>query len=175
MKKFKETARTAGLFVLFCVLCIGVGCATLEGAAQGSGEQVDFTLTDIDGARVSLESLRGQVVLLSFWATWCTPCKEEIPILEELYAKYKEQGLAILLINVDSPDKTSEAKAYLRSIHTKMTPLFDPDSGTTSFLNPSFEFPFNLLVDREGRNAWEHKCFSAGDEVELEQRIQELL
>ena len=65
----------------------------------------DFTLTNMQGEQVSLSQYRGKVVILNFWATWCPPCREEMPSMERLYRNYKDKGLVMLAINVDKNGK----------------------------------------------------------------------
>lgn len=85
-----------------------IGAVSPGGAAQGSGAQAgkvapDFKLKSPDGKTVELRQFRGKPVLLNFWATWCEPCKQEMPELEQLYRQYKDQGLVVLGVSIDSP------------------------------------------------------------------------
>jgi thiol-disulfide isomerase/thioredoxin len=77
-----------------------VQTAVAPGAEVGRSAP-DFTLTDMQGQQVTLSELKGKVVILNFWATWCPPCRQEMPSMEELYRTYKDQGLVILAVNVE--------------------------------------------------------------------------
>ena len=173
---------TAGMTVALMVVSL-FGCATTSGTSKSTGathaitpgQTVSFTLPDASGNDVRLADAKGSVVLVSFWASWCTPCKEEIPLLQELQDRYGDQGLKVLLVNVDTPDKMSEAKAYIKSLGISMTPLFDPDSSTTGFLNPDNDLPFSLMVDRQGREIYRHHGFAPGDEADIEEIAKQAL
>ena len=169
-----------GIAVAMTMAVVSVsGCATMQRNATATtgapGQTVSFSLTDAEGGDVRLADARGSIVLLSFWASWCTPCKEEIPLLQDLQDRYADQGLKIMLVNVDTPDKLSEARAYIASLGITMTALFDPDSSTTGFLNPDNDLPFALMVDRQGREIYRHHGFAPGDETELEDIVKTAL
>lgn len=85
--------------LLFAALLV-IACGT-PAAARLGGPAPDFTLQTIDGAPVQLSRLKGQPVWVNFWATWCGPCREEMPAMQELYAQYRDQGLVILAVNME--------------------------------------------------------------------------
>ena len=102
--------------LIFSVACSGVllsGCAG-SGTASGYGPEIgklapDFTLNGLDGQEVSLSGLRGKPVLLNFWATWCGPCRIEMPFLQEIYEKWTGKELVLLAVNLhEDPDKVRE-------------------------------------------------------------------
>jgi peroxiredoxin len=110
-------------------------------------EQVDFTLTDLRGKEWSLKALKGKVVLVNFWATWCPPCRKEMPDLEALSKQFAEQGLVILSITDDDPQKV---KAYLEKQNITYPVLLDAGSK----LNAQFRvygIPRSFLYDRDGK------------------------
>ena len=174
----KYALAACGMAVVMVAVSF-TACATMQSATTATtsapGQTVTFTLPDAAGTDVKLSDARGSIVLLSFWASWCTPCKEEIPLLQDLQDRYADQGLKIMLVNVDTPDKLSEARAYVASLGVTMTALFDPDSSTTGFLNPDNDLPFALMVDRQGREIYRHHGFAPGDETELEDIVKTAL
>ncbi len=107
----------------------------------------DFTLKDLDGNDVKLSSLKGKAVVINFWATWCYPCKEEIPDLQKSYDENKDKGLIILGVNIkENGTKVSKfAKDY------KMTyPILLDIDGTISDAYHVFGIPMSFFIDREG-------------------------
>jgi len=95
------------------------GAVSAGGAAQGVGAQAgkeapNFKLKDPEGKPVELKQLRGKPILLNFWATWCAPCKEEMPELEQIYRQYKGQGLVVLGVSVDDSSSVKGVPALLR-------------------------------------------------------------
>lgn len=98
---------------------------TQRGQVQ-SGLAPDFTLASFDGREVNLSNLRGQVVIINFWASWCPPCREEAPYLEQTWRKYQDKG--VVFIGVDYVDTEKEALAYIDEF--EITYLNGPDIGT---------------------------------------------
>ncbi|HEX9962559.1 MAG TPA: redoxin domain-containing protein, partial [Pyrinomonadaceae bacterium] len=119
----------------------------------------DFELTSIDGRRVKLSDLKGKVVLIDFWATWCGPCFKSMPTLVKLYEKYKDRGLEILYVSVDE-----EADRYKIPIVAKENKLEFPvllDEGAKALYNVKV-FPTSIFIDREGNIR--HRDTGFGDE-----------
>jgi peroxiredoxin len=116
---------------------------------------LDFTLKDRNGESVRLEDFRGKAILLNYWATWCGPCKVEIPIFNELYAKYRDQGLVILGISVDDDEPT--LKEFV-----KKTPMNYPvllAAGQEEVLEAAGEvygYPTSFFIDRSGSVCGRH-------------------
>ncbi|HYW70444.1 MAG TPA: TlpA disulfide reductase family protein [Pyrinomonadaceae bacterium] len=120
--------------------------ARLE-ADDAARAKADFTLADLDGKNWTLQELRGKVVLVNFWATWCPPCRKEMPDLDTLYRKFKDQGLVILAID---DEEVAKIKPYLAEHPVSYTILLDPGRKT----NQSFRIdgiPKSFVYDREGK------------------------
>jgi peroxiredoxin len=117
-------------------------------AVVGEGHPApDFTLPALDGAEVSLSSLRGRVVLLNFWATWCKPCEDEMPAMARLHAQLAGDGFELLAVSVDEGDE--EVRAFRDRLGLRFPILRDPaKSAATAY--QTFRFPESWLVDREG-------------------------
>jgi thiol-disulfide isomerase/thioredoxin len=108
----------------------------------------DFTLPTLSGAPIHLSELRGKVVLLNFWATWCVPCRTEMPSLEALYQRYQERGLDILAINVDTLS-TAGVEAFVQEGGVTFRIALDP-SWSTARVYGVVGLPTTYLIDREG-------------------------
>ena len=148
----------------------------LAAAAWAIGElAVDFSLQDLQGRTHRLSEQKGKVVLLSFWMTWCAPCKVEIPHLARLYGQYKDKGFEVWGITADAPSDLPKVRSLVRAYGMTYPVLLDQDSRVNALYNPRSDYPLSILVDREGRLAWTHVGFQPGDEVELENQIKKAL
>jgi len=107
-----------------------------------------FTLPRPDGPPLSLADLRGTVVFLNFWATWCVPCRDEMPALEKLYRAYRERSFTVVAVNVRESKDT--AAPFLREVRVTFPAVLDGD-GAVARLYAVRSLPVSLLVDREGR------------------------
>jgi thiol-disulfide isomerase/thioredoxin len=111
----------------------------------------DFTLDGLHGRPVRLRDLRGRVVFLSFWATWCVPCRQEMPAMERLYQAYRERGLTMVAVNYkESP---AEVKTFMEELRLTFPAALDRKGAVTaSFAVRSL--PVTYLVDRDGKILW---------------------
>jgi len=107
----------------------------------------DFTLNDLEGNAVTLSDLQGQVVILNFWATWCGPCRLEMPLLQAAYVAHKEQGLVILAIDLDDP--VADVQDYTDSLGLTFPVLLDPGV-TIADLYRVRGWPTSYFVNRDG-------------------------
>jgi peroxiredoxin len=110
-------------------------------------QQADFTLTDLHGTKWTLKNLRGKVVLVNFWATWCPPCRSEMPDLDALYQQFKEQGLVVLAI---SDEESGKVQPFIEQYKFSYPILLDP----ARKVNEQFAvegIPKSFVYDREGR------------------------
>jgi peroxiredoxin len=109
-----------------------------------------FTLKDMDGKDVKLSDFKGKVVLVNFWATWCPPCKAEVPDLVELKAKYGSQGFEILGISVDDPVEELKPFAERFKVNYPLLVGADRDDVQEAF-GPIYGVPVSMLVSRDGK------------------------
>ncbi len=109
----------------------------------------DFCLEGLNGKKLQLHSLKGNVILLNFWATWCGPCKEEMPSMEALYQQYKDRGFMLLTISVDegSPEPT---RKFIQMNDYHFPVLIDPTGKTLDVFGVD-RIPVTLLIDKKGR------------------------
>jgi len=115
--------------------------------ADRSREHADFTLTDLEGKSWSLQALHGKVVLVNFWATWCPPCRKEMPDLDKLYQEFKDQGLLILAI---SDEDISKVQPFVAERHYTYPILLDPESNVHKLFVVE-GIPKSFVYDREGK------------------------
>jgi|YNPBryantNP2012_1023418.scaffolds.fasta_scaffold00558_6 cytochrome c biogenesis protein CcmG/thiol:disulfide interchange protein DsbE len=124
-------------------------------AAEASRPAPDFTLAALDGSQVRLRDLRGKVVLLNFWATWCPPCKAEMPDLDALYRQYgAARNFVVIGVNVE--EKPELVAAFARQNGIAFPLALDTDGAVTTNLYHVRAFPTSLIIDRAGniRDSW---------------------
>jgi len=132
----------------------------------------DFTLKSSGGENLKLSEFRGDVVMINFWASWCGPCRQELPLLDELYNNYKPLGFTILGVNVE--EDSGKAKALLKDIPVSFPVLFDTQN-TVSRLYDVIAMPSTVLVDREGKVRYLHKGYKPGYEQHYQEQIRSLI
>jgi cytochrome c biogenesis protein CcmG/thiol:disulfide interchange protein DsbE len=115
------------------------------------------TLVTLDGERISTPQLQGQVVILNFWATWCEPCREELPLLSEYATRHREASLRVLGFTLDTPDKLSEVQRVARTLSF---PVGFLERSSAPGYGRMWRLPVNFAIDRAGRlvvNGWNEK------------------
>lgn len=141
--------------------------------ALGAGTKApSIELQDLSGKAFRSSSLAGKVVLVDFWASWCAPCKEELPALEKLYAKYRARGFEVVAINQD--EDPENARKFLRRTPLSFTVVHDAKRAAANAYAPP-KMPSSYLIDRRGVIRFVHAGFKASDVAKLEQEIQQLL
>lgn len=114
-----------------------------------SGEKTtDFTLPDINGKKVSFSEFKGMVVVLNFWATWCGPCRAEMPSLNNLYNEYKDKGFVVLAVSVDTSEKP--VKSFAREHKLAFPILMDKDKAVSFDEYAVLGLPTTFLIDKNG-------------------------
>lgn len=131
-----------------------------------------FQLHSSASTDVSLSDLKGQVVLINFWASWCGPCRQEMPVLEQLYKKYKSAGFTLVGVNVEP--KSADAEGFLKSTPVSFPVLFDPES-KVSRLYEVTGMPSTVIVDRTGKVRYIHHGYKPGEESEYIDQIRSLV
>ena len=110
----------------------------------------DFTLDTLDGNTITLSELRGQIVVINFWATWCLPCREETPALEKSYEQYKDSGVVILGVNLTDQDSIREVESFVQEFRLTYPILLDRDGTVSNTLYQIKGLPTTFFVNREG-------------------------
>ncbi len=141
--------------------------------ALGSGTRAPaIGLKHRGGKLLNLEELRGKVVLVDFWASWCAPCKEELPVLEKLHNQYKAKGLVIVGINIDNDAANMED--FLRRQKLSFTIVPDSKREVAARYEPA-KMPSSYLIDKKGIVRHVHAGFKKGDAASIEAEIKALL
>jgi thiol-disulfide isomerase/thioredoxin len=141
-------------------------------AGDATGPAAEFTLHSRAGEAVSLSGLKGQVVLINFWATWCGPCRKEMPLLEQIQKKYTPLGFTMLGVNVE--EDTMMMDAFLKDVPVSFPILLDPANGVSKLYNVS-AMPSTVIVDRQGNIRYIHQGYKPGDEDRYQDMIRQLI
>jgi thiol-disulfide isomerase/thioredoxin len=107
----------------------------------------DFSLTDREGKKISLKDFRGKTVFLNFWATWCEPCREEMPAMEKLYQEHNDNNFVVLAVNVK--DRRQEALAFVKELKLTYPIAFDPNAEVASLYGAG-GLPTTYLIGPKG-------------------------
>ncbi|QYZ67033.1 MAG: redoxin [Gammaproteobacteria bacterium (ex Lamellibrachia satsuma)] len=132
----------------------------------------DFTLKSLNGENLRLSELRGEVVMINFWASWCGPCRQEMPLLEELYQRYQPLGFTLLGINVEQDD--AKVRKLSKELGVSFPILFDNDNRVSKDYAVS-AMPTTLLIDRDGNQRFLHQGFRPGYEQAYQEQIRQLV
>ncbi|WP_339719063.1 TlpA disulfide reductase family protein [uncultured Paraglaciecola sp.] len=141
-------------------------------AAANKGPAPDFTLASKHDGNVRLQEQLGNVVLINFWASWCAPCREELPYLEALQQQYADLGFTILAVNVD--EEPSKADSLLKDIAVTFPVLFDANDQVSKLYDVQ-AMPTTVIVDRDGNQRLLHQGYKSGDEIKYQQAVKALL
>lgn len=147
--------RAAGAGALsWLVACAGTGDDTARAPEIGQPAP-DYRTVTLDGDSVSLGQSRGRVVLLNVWATWCHPCREEIPVLQALHERHASRGLELVGVSVDARGEEETIREFARDFRMTYPLWLDPDERVQStFL--AIGVPATFLIDRQGVLRWRH-------------------
>ena len=149
-------------------------------SAMYADKQRDIMLPDLsvrllDGKQVRLSTLLEEgPLLVSFWATWCAPCKKEMIFLEEFHQKYNENSFRVLAISTDSPKSMSKVKSYIRAKKHTFLVGIDPNQEIAKKMN-ALLMPTTLILNKDRKVSWYHQGFIPGDEKEIEAQIRAVL
>jgi len=139
---------------LACVITIALaGCAEVQPAGSIGSEAPALAARSLDGDSLRLADFRGQVVLLNVWATWCIPCRREMPELQALHTEFGDRGLRVVGISVDEQSADEAVRNFTSDLGITYTILRDP-SEAVSFAFAIPGVPATFLIDRDGRIGW---------------------
>jgi peroxiredoxin len=162
-----RTTLLGAILVIFTASSLA--SSSLEGQAAP-----DFVLKSATGENLRLSEYRGDVVLINFWATWCGPCRQEMPLLDDLYGRYQRVGFNLLGVNID--DDSRRAMQMVQELGVNFPVLFDEDERKeVSKLYEVEAMPVTVLVDREGTVRHVHHGYKPGYEEKYLTEIRSLL
>lgn len=162
----RSTHRLAPLLLAAALAAVAGAPATVAGTSAP-----DFVLPARDGTSVRLSDLKGQVVMVNFWATWCGPCRQEMPLLGQLQTKYEPLGFTVLGVNVE-PDSEA-AKAWLKGVAVDFPILFDRRNAVAESFGVE-GMPSSVFIDRTGNVRYVHRGYKPGDESKYADMIRSL-
>lgn len=165
---FKARKQYGTILTLVATMLISL----IANAGEISGPAPDFTLKSNSGKNLKLSEYRGQVVLLNFWASWCGPCRQEMPLLSNMQNKYSKLGFTILGVNVE--EDSSAAKKMLRDVKVTFPILYDTENKASKAYDVS-AMPSTVMIDRNGNMRYLHKGYKPGDEKAYVKWIKKLL
>ena len=159
------------------VLCLAAlvlasGLASSESPLQVGAPGPGFQLNSNSGKPISLADLKGQIVLVNFWASWCGPCRQEMPLLESIYRKYGKMGFTMIGVNVE-PDSNA-ANEWLKATPVSFPILYDRDSKVSKLYDVA-GMPSTVIIDRTGKLRVLHRGYKPGDENEYLDSIRTLI
>ena len=140
--------------------------------SSASGPAPQFSLESRNGPKISLAQYKGQVVMLNFWASWCGPCRQEMPLLESIYKKYNKMGFTMIGVNVE-PDSNA-ANEWLKATPVSFPILYDRDSKVSKLYDVA-GMPSTVIIDRSGKLRVLHRGYKPGDENEYLDSIRSLI
>ena len=162
-----QLAALAGVFVL-SITAGGVRAEEQDAAVA------DFTLKTLKGETMSLhEELDRGPVLVSFWATWCKPCKQEMPHLVDLHDSFAEKGLTVMAVSIDQPRSAAQVRKYVNSEKFPFAVLLDPNKDAFRKLQGQ-SVPYLVLLDATGDPTYVKSGYRPGDEKHLEEAVAAL-
>jgi len=153
-------------------LFFGVLLLTATAICAANSEAPGFSLPDKSGELVSLQDFDGQVVLINFWASWCGPCREEMPLLEALHKRYEPLGFTMVGVNVE--EDSAAAEKFLQGTAVSFPILFDREN-SVSKLYDVIAMPSSVLVGRDGTVRYIHHGYEPGNENDYQDQIRQLV
>jgi peroxiredoxin len=161
------------IHILKFLVCLGLVMHTVAGnAITVQDDAPDFTLKSLQGKNLRLHEYRGRVVLLNFWASWCGPCRQEMPLLDQIHKRYKDAGFAVVSVNVEGDPLPARALAQETGVSF---PVLIDSGQKVSELYELEAMPSSVLIDRDGVVRYIHRGYQPGDEAQYLKVVKQLI
>ena len=158
----------SGVFAFFASVALAQPSLALDEGQKAP----EIALSDLSGKPVKLSSFKGKVVIVDFWASWCGPCRESMPVFDKLSKTYGKQGLVVLGVNIDNDVKS--ANKFLKDIPVSFPVVNDAKKAVAKAYAPP-TMPSSYIIDRQGKVRVVHAGFKASDAKKIEAEIKKLL
>jgi len=166
-----HTSKYKRLTTLLTAFTLALGLSTSH-AGKANAPAPDFTLASNQGKNIKLSELSGQVVMINFWASWCGPCRQEMPLLDAMYKKYSPLGFTLLGVNVEEDSKPG--KKLIRDLKVTFPILYDTSNKVSKMYNVQ-AMPTTVIVDRNGRVRYVHQGYAPGAEEKYAKEVSKLI
>jgi cytochrome c biogenesis protein CcmG, thiol:disulfide interchange protein DsbE len=173
--RFSMRSLTCRLGIASAVIIalLGLSAPSRAAAPVNVGDAApDFALPDLNGRQMHLADLRGKVVLLNFWGTFCGPCRKEMPALENLHASMKSEGFTVLAVSIDRSEDT--VKAFLAQTPSSFPVLMDREKAVYRGPYATFALPLTYLIDKHGTIVAKYLGSQEWDSAEFKERVRGL-
>lgn len=154
------------------ILVFGFALSSVFSISAVADEAPDFTLPTNSGENLRLAEQRGSVVMLNFWASWCGPCRQEMPLLEAMYQRYNPAGF--VLLGVDVEEDNTDAKKIVKNLNITYPILFDTDNKVSKLYSVE-TMPTTVMIDKKGNIRYINHGYKPGDENKYRDQIKELI
>jgi peroxiredoxin len=166
------------VLLVLCLFAIAFSAASCKKTERSrvveEGKAPDFTLSDVSGKKVTLSELRGKVVVVEFWATWCPPCNDAVPEMNKVYEKYKNKNVHVLAISVDQGgDVASKVHSFVKEHRVNYPVLIDDKKVDVSY--GVGNIPVTFIIDKEGKVVKKHIGFMEELSETISRDIEALL
>lgn len=125
-----------------------------------------------DNKSINLAKLKGKVVYLDFWASWCDPCRKSFPWMNDIHSRYDNKKFTVIAVNLDTHKE--DATKFLGKVHADFDVAYDPD-GKVAAMYQLKAMPSSYLIDKKGQLVFAHKGYREGDSTEIEEKIRKLI
>jgi peroxiredoxin len=163
------------LLKILILLCLAANTFYSQSDSEGMRRGPNFKLENLDGNMVELNTETGEgPILLSFWATWCKPCIEELSEFKKIYSEYKDKGFKMFAISTDDERTVAKVKPFVKSKGYDFNVLLDTNSDVARIYYAQ-AVPYSVILDKNGYIVYSHLGYMKGDEKNVREKLSELL